>query len=143
MLSFSSDSSLYNEAKKSGFLADMNASRSVHLLTAAAKVNWTLTRFRTPLYEAGHSHRFRTACRHSPRTQRYGMMQDFVSADPGNRVAVVKPPLRLRPRRGRSLLTPDERSVIWGGECSRLPLSRRGCRMRRSSMRARRETGSF
>ena len=29
--------------------ADMNAARSVHPLTAAAKVNWTLTRFRTPL----------------------------------------------------------------------------------------------
>ena len=110
----------------------MNASRSAHLLTAAAKVNWTLTRFRTPLFVAGHSLRVRTTCRHSPRTQRYGMMQDFVSADPGNRVAVVKPPLRLRPRRGRSLLTPDERSVIWGGECSRLPLSRRGCRLLRS-----------
>ncbi|MBO4655091.1 MAG: hypothetical protein J5644_06065 [Bacteroidales bacterium] len=65
MLSLSSDSSLYNEAKKSGFLADMNAPRSVHLLTAAAKVNWTLSRFCTPLYEAGHSHCFRTACRHA------------------------------------------------------------------------------
>jgi hypothetical protein len=29
--------------------ADMNATRSVHPPTAAAKVNWTLTRFRTPL----------------------------------------------------------------------------------------------
>ena len=53
------------EAKKSGFFADMIATRSVHLLTAAAKVNWTLSRFCTPLYEAGHSHRIRTACRHS------------------------------------------------------------------------------
>ena len=43
----------------------MNASRSVHPLTAAAKVNWTLMRFRTPLYAAGHSLRFHTACRHS------------------------------------------------------------------------------
>ena len=47
----------------------MNATRSVHPLTAAAKVNWTLSRFRTPLYEAEHSHRFRTACRHGLRTK--------------------------------------------------------------------------
>jgi len=59
------------EAKKSGFFADMNATRSVHLLTAAAKVNWTLTRFCTPLYETGHSHRVRIACRQGPRTQRH------------------------------------------------------------------------
>ena len=58
----------------------MNAARSVHLLTAAAKVNWTLTRFRTPLYEAGHSHLFRTACRHSPRTERHGLMQALTNA---------------------------------------------------------------
>lgn len=68
------------EAKKSGFLADMNAARSVHLLTAAAKVNWTLTRFRTPLYEAGHSLRVRTACRHSPRTERLGWMLALTNA---------------------------------------------------------------
>jgi len=37
------------EAKKSGFFADMNASRSVRPPTAAAKVNWTLTRFCTQL----------------------------------------------------------------------------------------------
>ena len=80
------------EAKKSGFFADMNAPRSVHLLTAAAKVNWTLTRFRTPLYEAGHSHRFRTACRHFPRTQRHGMIQTFRFAGPDKRIAVVKRP---------------------------------------------------
>ena len=65
LFSLSSDSSLCKEAKKSGFFADMNATRSVHLLTAAAKVNWTLSRFCTPLYEAGHSHRIRPACRHS------------------------------------------------------------------------------
>ena len=58
----------------------MIATRSVHLLTAAAKVNWTLTRFRTPLYEAGHSLRFRTACRHSPRTERHGLMQTLTNA---------------------------------------------------------------
>ena len=68
------------EAKKSGFFADMNAARSVHLLTAAAKVNWTLMRFRTPLYEAGHSHRFRTACRHFRRTLRLGLMQALTIA---------------------------------------------------------------
>ena len=68
------------EAKKSGFLADMNAARSVHLLTAAAKVNWTLTRFRTPLYETGHSLRVRTACRHSPRTERLGWMLALTNA---------------------------------------------------------------
>ena len=107
------------EAKKSGFFADMNAPRSVHLFTAAAKVNWTLTRFRTPLYEAGHSHRFRTACRHFPRTQRHGMMQALRFAGPDKRIAVVKPLHRLRPRRGRILLTPDERSVIWGSACQR------------------------
>ena len=50
--------------------ADMIATRSVRPLTAAAKVNWTLTRFRTPLYEAGHSLRVRTACRHGLRTRR-------------------------------------------------------------------------
>jgi hypothetical protein len=33
------------EAKKSGFFADMNATLSVRPPTAAAKVNWTLTRF--------------------------------------------------------------------------------------------------
>ena len=53
-------------------LADMNAARSVRPLTAAAKVNWTLSRFRTPLYAAVHSHRFRTACRHGLRTGKYG-----------------------------------------------------------------------
>ena len=56
---------LSKDGKYAKIFADMNATRSVHLLTAAAKVNWTLMRFRTPLYEAGHSHRFRTACRHS------------------------------------------------------------------------------
>ena len=47
----------------------MNAARSVHPLTAAAKVNWTLSRFFTPLSEVVHSHRFRTACRPCPRTE--------------------------------------------------------------------------
>jgi hypothetical protein len=37
------------EAKKSGFFADMNATRSARPPTAAAKVNWTLTRFCTQL----------------------------------------------------------------------------------------------
>ena len=114
MLSLSSDSSLCNEAKKSGFFADMNAARSVHLLTAAAKVNWTLTRFRTPLYEAGHSLRVRTACRHSHAAS-------WQDAGLDKCVTVVKTPLRLRPRRGRSLVTPDEAtdSGIWGSECIR------------------------
>ena len=47
----------------------MNATHSIRPLTAAAKVNWTLTRFCTPLYEAVHSHRFRTACRLGQRTE--------------------------------------------------------------------------
>ena len=55
--------------KEKWLFADMNAARSVHPLTAAAKVNWTLTCFRTPLYEAGHSHRIRTACRQGQRTE--------------------------------------------------------------------------
>ena len=126
------------EAKKSGFFADMNAARSVHLLTAAAKVNWTLTRFRTPLYEAGHSHRFRTACRHFPRTQRHGMMQALRFAGPDKRIAVVKPLHRLRPRRGRILLTPDERSVIWGGKRICHPLPRCVLNMLRSTEHAHR-----
>jgi hypothetical protein len=36
-------------AKKMSFFADMNAARSVRPPTAAAKVNWTLTRFCTQL----------------------------------------------------------------------------------------------
>jgi hypothetical protein len=36
-------------AKKSGFFADMIAARSVRPPTAAAKVNWTLSRFCTQL----------------------------------------------------------------------------------------------
>jgi hypothetical protein len=60
---------LSKDGKYAKIFADMNATRSVRPLTAAAKVNWTLMRFRTPLYEAVHSHRFRIACRHGLRTE--------------------------------------------------------------------------
>ena len=78
-------------------------------------------------------HRVRTACRHSLHTAVLDRCLTLGSACYDKSVAVVLLHHRLRPRRGRILLTPDERSVIWGGECTRIPLSRRGYRQPRST----------
>ena len=108
--------------KEKWLFADMNASRFVHLLTAAAKVNWTLTRFCTPLYEAGHSHRFRTACRHFlPRSfmARFAANEQFVSIPLCGRPLGLQGLVARGKARGTSATTPGMRMprVFGRGAC--------------------------